>query len=123
MQLGAGHASETTGELSSSNTTRDAFGWQKNLAAENTAGLDTVMNYPKCSPDLNAIEGWWKRLKDVLTERAPEHIETRPAFIARLRRTVRWLNQRARADGLKLCTDQKERAREVLRLKGARCSS
>ena len=79
-----------------------------------------VKNFPESSPDLNAIEGWWHRLKDILIEQAPAEIETRPAFLNRLRRTVDRLNRTATKDGLALCGNQKVRARDVLRLKGAR---
>ena len=96
--------------------------WQtRNMEAEKEAGFDVVERHPKCSPDLNAIEGWWRRLKDRLLEQAPVEIETRAEFVTRLRRTVTWLNQNARAEGRKLCTNQKERARQVLLLRGARC--
>jgi hypothetical protein len=96
--------------------------WQeRNLTAEKKAGYDVVGNYPKCSPDLNAIEGWWGRLKNLLIERAPTKLESRSDFLRRLRRTVSWLNQNARAKGRNLCTNQKKRARQVLHLKGARC--
>ena len=96
--------------------------WKKaNLKAEREAGFDTLTNFPKCSPDLNAIEGWWKRLKQRLDLTAPEEIETRAAFIKRLRRTVAWLNARCQAEGRKLCRNQKVRAAAVLKLQGARC--
>ena len=79
-----------------------------------------VENYPKSSPDLNAIEGWWHRLKDILIQEAPAEMESRPDFLKRLRRTVDRLNRTATKDGLALRSNQKERARAVLRLKGAR---
>ena len=47
-------------------------------------------------------------------------METREAFIARLRRTVNWLNEHRWEDALKLCTNQKERAADVHLLKGAK---
>ena len=93
---------------------------QRNLNAEKAAGFDLVKNFPESSPDLNAIEGWWHRLKDILIEQAPAEIETRPAFLNRSRRTVDRLNRTATKDGLALCGNQKVRARDVLRLKGAR---
>ena len=97
--------------------------WQdRNMQAEKEAGFDVLLNFPKCSPDLNAIEGWWKRLKERLFEQAPAGLESRAAFVLRLRRTVRWLNHNAQDEGRKLCTNQKLRAREVLALKGARCA-
>ena len=92
----------------------------KSLAALKKAGFSVLEDYPKSSPDLNAIEGWWHRLKVRLNETAPTEMETRQDFLVRLRRTVNWLNDNAAADALKLCTNQKVRARDVLKLKGAR---
>ena len=95
--------------------------WQeRNLDAEDAAGFDVIDTFPKASPDLNAIEGWWRRLKDALLESAPAHLETRPDFLNRLRRTVSRLNRSACEDGLRLCTNQRARAADVCRLKGAR---
>jgi transposase len=92
-----------------------------NMTAERDAGFDTVKQHPKLSPDFNAIEGWWRVLQQRLHLSAPVALESRPAFLARLRRTVTWLNNNAREHGKKLCTNQKERARAVKKLKGARC--
>ena len=52
------------------------------------AGCLVVKSHPKYSPDLNAIEGWWRVLRERLEQAAPEELESREAFIARLRRTV-----------------------------------
>ena len=41
------------------------------IQAETHAGCDQIASYPKCSPDFNAIEGWWCRLKMHLEEHAP----------------------------------------------------
>jgi hypothetical protein len=87
---------------------------------EKAAGFDLIENFPKASPDLNAIEGWWHRLKDIIVAEAPSEIEGRSAFLRRLRRTVNRLNRDAREDGRRLCTNQKKRACDVLKLKGAR---
>ena len=92
-----------------------------NLKAERDAGFDTVKRHPKVSPDLNAIEGWWRVLQQRLSLTAPVALESRAAFLKRLRRTVAWLNTNARAQGKKLCTDQKARANAVKKLEGARC--
>ena len=62
----------------------------------------------------------WARLKDLLEQRAPETLETRAAFLVRLRRTVRWMNVNLKEDLLSMCTDQHARAREVLLLGGAK---
>jgi len=92
-----------------------------NMKAERDAGFETVKQHPKVSPDLNAIEGWWRVLQQRLFLTAPVALESRPAFLKRLRRTVTWLNNNARDRGKKLCTNQKERARAVKKLEGARC--
>jgi len=92
-----------------------------NLKAERDAGFDTVKQHPKVSPDFNAIEGWWRVLQQRLFLTAPVALESRADFLKRLRRTVTWLNRNARAQAKKLCTNQKERARAVKKLEGARC--
>ena len=92
-----------------------------NLQAERDAGFETVKQHPKVSPDFNAIEGWWHVLQQRLSLTAPVELERRSAFLKRLRRTVTWLNTHAREHGKKLCTNQKDRARAVKKLDGARC--
>ena len=95
--------------------------WQdRNLLALRRAGCPVVACYPKQSTDLNAIEAWWKVLRARLDLTAPEEIETREDFVARLRRTVAWLNINARKHALKLARNQKVRARAVLKQEGAR---
>ena len=85
--------------------------WQaRNLDALRAAGCVVVEDHPKYSPDLNAIEGWWRVLRERLEQTEPADFEGREAFITRLRRTVLWLNMHRSADGLYLCTNQKERA-------------
>jgi hypothetical protein len=93
---------------------------EHSLAAIEKAGF-SVLDSPINSPDLNAIEGWWNRIRMRLDETAPAHMETRSEFLARLRRTVHWLNEHAADDALKLARNQKERANRVKELKGARC--
>ena len=78
-----------------------------NVKALREAGFSVVKNFHKCSPDLNAIEGWWRRLKQKLETNAPAHSETRPDFIKQLRRTVDLMNRRRRTEGRKLCCNQK----------------
>ena len=90
------------------------------IVAEEKAGCDQVPAYPKCSPDLNAIEGWWRKLKLYLEEREPTVRESRKHFLRRLRRAVDHLNSKCRAHGRKLCRNQKERAKRVKVLRGAR---
>ena len=79
------------------------------------------MDFPKRSPDLNAIEGWWKRLRQRLMDTEPTTFEDRAAFVARLRRAVTWLNTHESEYGKGLCTNQKQRAQEVMALQGAKC--
>jgi hypothetical protein len=92
-----------------------------NMKAERDAGFSTVKQHPKLSPDLNAIEGWWSVLQQRLSLTAPAERESRAVFLKRLRRTVTWLNNNALDHGKHLCTNQKERARAVKKLQGARC--
>ena len=58
------------------------------------------------------------RVRLELTE--PEDYEDRDAFIARLRRTVKWLNEHRSEDATTLCTNQKVRATDVENLVGAK---
>ena len=90
------------------------------IAAETKAGCQQIPKYPKCSPDLNAIEGWWRKLKLYLEEREPTERETREDFVRRLRRAVDRMNSKCRAHGRKLCRNQQERAKECKKLSGAR---
>ena len=84
------------------------------------AGCPVVANFPKCSPDLNAIEGQWRVLRERLEARAPDDMETRESFLARLRRTVDWLNRNRVEGSTQLCTNLKTRAHELKELAGAR---
>jgi hypothetical protein len=97
--------------------------WQpQNLDALRRAGCPVVSGHPKSSPDLNAIEGVWRLLKERLEATEPEGVETRAEFLARLRRSVNWLNEHKEEDMLNMCTNQKVRAKEVLERGGAKCS-
>ena len=70
--------------------------------------------------DLNAVETAWRELRARLNETMPTGRELRSEFLARLRRAVAWVNTH-RCDLFKeLCTNQKERAREVVAAKGGR---
>ena len=94
--------------------------WQKrNLDALRGAGF-VVEPFPKSSPDLNAIEGIWGRLRQLLTEREPTQRETRAEFLVRLRRTVSWMNDNEKENMLRLCRNLKERADDVLENLGAK---
>lgn len=90
------------------------------LKAECAVGLQTFRRHPKYSPDLNAIEGFWGRLRQLLDDRAPEAAETRADFLVRLRRTVQWMHDNLAAEMMGMCTNQHERADAVLNLEGAR---
>eukprot|EP00974_Lingulodinium_polyedra_P114498 11085695-Lingulodinium_polyedra.AAC.1 len=62
--------------------------WQpRNIKALKKAGCIIQADFPKHSPDLNAIEGWWRVLRQRLEQTAPEEFEDRDAFLLRLRRT------------------------------------
>ena len=50
----------------------------------------------------------------------PEEFEDRAAFLVRLRRCVRWLNDNQQAEALTRCRNQKDRAKDVLFLLGAK---
>ena len=93
----------------------------QSVAALKAAGCEPLRKHTKHSPDLNAIEAWWNRLRLRFEQTAPSTFESQPVFLKRLRRTVAWLNQRQRAAGRRLCRGQKQRARAVLRLAGAKC--
>ena len=96
--------------------------WQPRIvSALRAAGCDLEWDFPPSSPDLNSIEGWWMRLRGKLLESEPVEFEDRPTFLKRLRRTVTALNENCQEDALKLCTNQKARARAVQRLEGTRC--
>lgn len=81
-----------------------------------------VESYPKHSPDLNAIEGVWRCLKERLESTAPARLETRASFLRRLRGAVGWLNDHRHDQLLSLCNNQKVRAEAVLGLDGSKCS-
>ena len=92
----------------------------RNIEAMRDAKCPVVEAYPKCSPDFNAIENVWHRIRQRMEEYAPEEMETRAQFLQRLRRTVNFLNDHCRDELMTLCTNQKERAEAVKKLKGAK---
>ena len=95
--------------------------WQRDsLSTLAQHHLFPLKKFPKCSPDLNAIEQVWHLLRQMLDASAPEIIESRSEFLIRFRKAVRALNTKCRAQLLAMCSDQQDRAREVLRLHGAR---
>ena len=96
--------------------------WTKDsLAKIRKAGCTLIEDFPKYSPDLNAIEGIWALLRQQLQDTEPHDYENRPSFLVRLRRCVAWLNENQAKKMLNLCTNQKERANDVLKLGGAKC--
>ena len=82
--------------------------------------MTLVEEHPKYSQDLNAVENAWKILRDRLIDTMPTHLEPRVEFVARLRAAVRWININREDELLYLGTNQKERARDVKDLDGAR---
>lgn len=95
--------------------------WQaSNLAAMREAGCAVIQDFPKLSPDLNAIEGAWHLLRQRLEQTEPDEIEGRAEFLARLRRTVHWLNERQAEALREMCSNQKKRAADVLEMNGAK---
>ena len=92
------------------------------LAAMKEIGLALIEDYPRCSQDLNAIENAWQLLKDRLNCTLPRGLESREEFIKRLKNAVAWVNTNQRDALQKQCTNQKERAAEVLLRSGGRTS-
>ena len=83
-------------------------------------GLTLLENYPKSSQDLNAIETAWREVRNRLAETEPDSRETRDQFIIRLRNAVAWVNANRGEYLLHQCRNQKDRARDVKKLGGAR---
>jgi hypothetical protein len=82
--------------------------------------FDVLSDFPPSSPDLNVIESIWAHLREELNDSAPSGIERRDKFIRRLRGAVRVLNTTKRHTLLEMCGTLHRRARDVLKLKGAR---
>ena len=73
-----------------------------------------LLDFPKCSQDLNPIEVARRELKARLAETMPTSFETRPQFVRRLLCAVSWVNKH-RADYLwTLCHSQKAWAKDVV---------
>ena len=66
------------------------------------------------------FEGVWAHMREELNSTSPSRIESRKHFIKRLRAVVRKLNTHRRRMLLNMCKSMPERARHVLKLKGAR---
>ena len=85
-----------------------------------SVGLQILEQHPKQAQDLNPIENIWNLLKARLHETMPTHLESREAFIKRVHEAVRFLNWKKQDEMSYLSTNLKERAADVLQLKGAR---
>ena len=90
------------------------------LEALKQVGIKLVDRHPKQSQDLNAIENVWRLLRERVYETTPDHVESRPEFVKRLKQAVAWLNWHKQDDLWYYSTNQKDRAADVLKLKGAR---
>lgn len=93
---------------------------QDNVQALRRAGCVLEEEFPKTSPDLNAIEGAWRLVKERLEHTEPVETEGRGDFLVRLRRCVHWINEHRHHQLLCMCTNLKERAQMVLELEGAK---
>jgi hypothetical protein len=82
--------------------------------------ISLLENYPKCSQDLNAIETAWREVRARLAATEPVSRDTRSNFVTRLRQAVAWVNTNRAGYLRKLCSDQKQRARDVQLMLGAR---
>ena len=82
--------------------------------------FNALEDFPPSSPDLNVTEGAWAHLRTELNEGAPVGIERREDFIKRLHAAVRVLNTTKKDILLAMCASLHERARDVIKLKGAR---
>ena len=91
---------------------------EDSLAALEKAGFEVLEDFPKSSPDLNHIEGAWHLLRQELDKRAPTGRENRAQFLCRLRATVARMNKSG--DFADIAHNHKERAADVLALKGAK---
>ena len=82
-------------------------------------GLEVVPEYPRVSQDFNAIENAWNLLRQRLDQTLPDFLERRDDFVARLRAAVRWVNENRYEALLEYCHNQKQRAKDVLKMKPA----
>ena len=76
-------------------------------------GVERV-DHAKYSQDLNSMENGWHLLRERLHDTMPDGLESREQFIPRLRNAVRRVNINHHKTLLGYCSDQKERARDVL---------
>ena len=82
-------------------------------------GLHLLEHYPRFSQDRNPIENAWREHRARLAATEPRHMESRGAFVTRLRAAVSWVNAHQAAYLRQLCNSQKARAAAVLRAKPA----
>ena len=92
------------------------------LAELRKLSAQLIYDYPKCSQDLNAIENAWSVLRERLDATLPVAMESRDDFIVRLRAAIDWVHVHRSEQLWKFCTNQKERADEVLLRDGGRTS-
>ena len=96
--------------------------WTDEAAAAMEEQNVVRLDFPKCSQDLNPIETAWREVRVRLADTEPKTFEDRATFLIRSRQAVAWVNHN-RADYLKkVCTSQKEWAKDVLKARGARTS-
>ena len=87
------------------------------LSAFRRIGMSVVEEYPKCSQDLNPIEGAWKLLRDRLFDTLPTEFESRDDSLPRLRNAIAWVNTNKKDELSYLSYSMKERAEALLSAK------
>ena len=80
----------------------------------------TLLEFPKCSQDLNPVKIAWREVRARLAITEPQARESRQTFIKRVRNAVAWVNRNRAAYVKTLCTCQKAWARDIQESKGAR---
>ena len=73
-------------------------------------GIKLLVNYPKCSQDINPIEEAWRELRARLAQTDTTHMEGRGEFTVRLRAGVAWVNRNRRKLFKNICPSQKTQA-------------
>ena len=84
------------------------------LNAFRKIGVSVLKEYPKCSQDLNPIEGAWKLVRDRLFATLPTELESRDEFLPRLRNAIAWVNTNNKEELSYLSYNMKERAEALL---------
>ena len=93
---------------------------QASLEAIASICLLLEKRFPKYRLDLNAIEGVWRLLRQRLNENTPDGQESRRDFVRRLCGAAAWLNANEHDQLRLLCTNQKARAADIIRLSGTK---